>query len=311
MATWKKVVVSGSSAALAALQVDNLTSGQVVLGGGNAGNLSTVGINGSGTQVATTGATGVTMSGSFSGSFSGNGALITGIISASYALTASYAANGGGGSGTTTNPLTNGKGLQTFSFNGSAAVTSSVSGSDTLSANTLSKWTGTAFNNSLVTDDGTTFAINANKFTVVDATGDTNIAGTLIVASDTTIGGNLTVNGTTTFVNTTNTYVKDQLIQLSSGSSTMVDTGWVAQITGSGSGSAFYLSATSTGVYGRFAMAHDILGSATSITVDEFVVSVKTAVGAPVSTSPTWGGATSGYGNMYVNSSNSDIYIYA
>ena len=36
MATWKKVLVSGSTVNLAALQVDNLTSGSVVIGYGAA-----------------------------------------------------------------------------------------------------------------------------------------------------------------------------------------------------------------------------------------------------------------------------------
>lgn len=62
MATWKKVIVSGSAANLSALQVDNLTSGQVVIGGGT-GNLSTTAINGTGNILATTGATGVSISG--------------------------------------------------------------------------------------------------------------------------------------------------------------------------------------------------------------------------------------------------------
>jgi hypothetical protein len=71
MATWKKVIVSGSNANLANLQVDSLSSG-VVTGAG--GNLTTTAVNGTGTIVATTGANGVSMSGSFSGSFSGSGA---------------------------------------------------------------------------------------------------------------------------------------------------------------------------------------------------------------------------------------------
>ena len=79
MATWKKVVVSGSSAELAVLKVDNLTSGQVVIGGGAAGNLTTQAINGTGNILATTGATGVAISGSFSGSFFGNGSGLTGV----------------------------------------------------------------------------------------------------------------------------------------------------------------------------------------------------------------------------------------
>ena len=72
MASWKKVIVSGSTANLAALQVDNLTSGSVVIGGGTNSNLTVRGINGTGNIVATTGATGLSASGSFSGSFLGN-----------------------------------------------------------------------------------------------------------------------------------------------------------------------------------------------------------------------------------------------
>ena len=77
MPTWKKVIVSGSNANLTALQVDNLTSGQVVIGGG-ASNLSTTAINGTGTIVATTAATGLSHSGSFSGSFQGTATITDG-----------------------------------------------------------------------------------------------------------------------------------------------------------------------------------------------------------------------------------------
>ena len=58
MASWKKVIVSGSTANLAALQVDNLTSGSVVIGGGAVSNLTVRTINGNGNILATTGATG-------------------------------------------------------------------------------------------------------------------------------------------------------------------------------------------------------------------------------------------------------------
>lgn len=62
----------------------------------------------------------------------------------------------------------------------SAGGGGSISGSGT--ANTLSKFTGaTAIGDSLLTDNGTTFAINTNKFTVDEATGNTTIAGTLDV----------------------------------------------------------------------------------------------------------------------------------
>ncbi len=140
MATWKKVIVSGSNANLTTLQVDNLTSGQVVIGGGT-GNLSTTAINGTGTIVATTGASGLVHSGSFSGSFSGL------INSASYASQA----------GATVGTLTFGEGLGTGTFNGSANVTLTVSGAAQLTNDKHVKWDNTAnkFVDSSFTDNGT------------------------------------------------------------------------------------------------------------------------------------------------------------
>jgi hypothetical protein len=133
MPTWKKVIVSGSNANLTSLQVDNLTSGQVVIGGGSAGNLTTTAINGTGNIVATTGATGLVASGSFSGSFQGNFV------------------------GTTNLPdLTQGTGITAFTYDGATTATIAVSGASTLSTNNISKWTGTAFANSSLTDNGTT-----------------------------------------------------------------------------------------------------------------------------------------------------------
>ena len=86
MATWKKVVVSGSAPQFTAIQVDNLTTGQVVIGGGTAGNLSTTAVNGTGNIVATTNASGLVHSGSFSGSYSGDGSGLSG-VAASFPLT--------------------------------------------------------------------------------------------------------------------------------------------------------------------------------------------------------------------------------
>lgn len=77
MAQWKKVIVSGSSANLADLQIDSLSSGVVT---GASGNLTTTAVNGTGNILATTGATGVVVSGSFSGSFQGDGSNLTGVL---------------------------------------------------------------------------------------------------------------------------------------------------------------------------------------------------------------------------------------
>ena len=151
MATWKKVIVSGSNANLTALQVDNLTSGQVVIGGGSS-NLSTTAINGTGNIVATTGASGLSHSGSFSGSFQGDGSQLTGITA-----------------GSLTNALTFGEGLGgAASYNGSAAVTLTVSGAVDLTNNNITKWNNTdgKFAPSSITDDGTTVSGTTSiKFT--------------------------------------------------------------------------------------------------------------------------------------------------
>ena len=71
------------------------------------------------------------------------------------------------------------------------------------------------------------------------------------------------------------------------------------------------MDATSAGTYGRFAVAYDVLGTATSVTVDEFVVTAKVNQSAPGAATPTWGGnGTNGQGNMWLTSTG-DIYIWA
>jgi hypothetical protein len=209
MATWKKVIVSGSNANLTALQVDNLTSGQVVIGGGSS-NLSTTAINGTGNIVATTGASGLVHSGSFSGSFQGNGSGLTGVTA-----------------GSLTNALTIGEGLGgAASYNGSAAVTISVSGAADLTNNIIPKWNNTdnKFAVSSITDNGTTVSGTTSiQFTGAnssltgsftgsfkgDGSGLTGIATTLNINAET--GGpstvslasqTLTINGTANEVNT-------------------------------------------------------------------------------------------------------------
>ena len=152
MATWKKVIVSGSTANLSALQVDNLTSGEVVIGGGS-GNLTTTAINGTGNIVATTGASGLVHSGSFSGSFQGTF------------------------TGTTNLPdLTQGTGITAFTYDGATTATVAVSGASTLNSNTVTKWTGNAFANTNITDDGSLVNINS----ATNVTGSLNVTGSQV-----------------------------------------------------------------------------------------------------------------------------------
>jgi hypothetical protein len=351
MATWKKVVVSGSSANLAALQVDNLTAGNVVIGGGSS-DLTTTPINGTGNIVATTAASGLSHSGSFSGSFQGFFSGITDLPD-----------------------LTQGAGITTFLYDGAAPATVSVSGASTLNVNKISKWTGAAFADTSLTDNGTlvtgatsiqltganssltgsftgsftgthvgngkdllfltasylgTSAVtnNTNNY-ILTATGAGNIngesnltfdgstlalTGNQTISSNLTVSGDLTVNGTATFINTQELLVKDKFITIASGSTTLTDAGIIAQYNVAGSGSAFYLEAASAGTYGRWAVAYDVLSTATVAAANEFVNTTK--FGTQISpaaesyTVPTWGGVTNGRGNMYLGTDDS-IWIYA
>jgi len=75
------------------------------------------------------------ISGSFSGSFKGNGANLTNVA--------------------LDQAITNGVGVSAFSYNGTGSATVAVSGSSTLTANRITKWTGDAFANTTLSDDGT------------------------------------------------------------------------------------------------------------------------------------------------------------
>jgi hypothetical protein len=255
------------------------------------------------------------------------------VTSASYALTASYAVNATTASYAlnaltasfatransasyadkatqTLNALTLGTGLTGTSFNGSAAVTTAISGAANLTTNLVPKWTGTGFNNSNITDTGTQVQIGAGASSgVTVAAGGVNVTGNSTFNNNLTVAGDLIVNGTASFINSTNTYLKDQFIQIASGSTTLVDAGIVAQYNAAGSGSAFFLEAASTGTYGRWALAYDLIGTATAVAADEYIVSTKISAANP-SAAPTWGGATNGVGNMWVTTAG-DIFIYA
>jgi hypothetical protein len=113
---------------------------------------------------------------------------------------------------------------------------------------------------------------------------------------------NLNVAGTTTTIETNNLLVNDQFIGLANGSGGNIDSGFVFK------DSDNYVSFGWDTSAGRFGM--DASGGAytqTAIDSDAFVVAFHTAAGAPATA------ATASYakgGNIYVDSSTDDIYIY-
>lgn len=382
MATWKKVIVSGSNAVLNQLNV------------------------GTNQQISTSPST-TFLSGSFSGSFEGNFV------------------------GTTNLPdLTQGTGIVPFIYDGATTATVAVSGASSLNTNAITKWTGNAFANSSLTDNGTVISgsssiqltgANSNLSgsfsgsfvgdgsgltgiaTVLAVSGSTDngtvnlktqaltIAGTanevetsmtgqtltiglpndVTLGGDLTLGGNdikasdgntnitltsntlttfagdikvngndiqssggqsvftlsganatangnltvtgdLTVAGTASFNNQTSLLIADRFILLASGSNTLTDGGIIVN-SGATTGSAWYLESTSTGAYGRWAVAANADAGASALTADEYGVTAKlSAASAPSdAVPPTWGGSTNGKGNIWIKEDTGDIYIWA
>jgi hypothetical protein len=248
----------------------------------------------------------ITGSLNITGSITGTPGVVNQLTS-SYAVTASYIAS----AATLANALTLGTGLIGTSYNGSVAVTTAISGAAALTNGNVPKWTGTGFNNSNISDSGTQIQIGAGASGgVTVAAGGVNVTGNSTFNNDLTVIGNLTVNGSATLVNSTNTYIKDQFLQIASGSTTLVDAGIIAQYNAAGSGSAFFLESSAAGTYGRWAVAYDLLGTVTSAAADEYLVTTKINASAPGAAIPTWGGATNGVGNMWVTTAG-DIYIYS
>lgn len=309
-ATWKKVIVSGSSVELANVNIDNkLAVSQSIVVIDNGGTV---------TQQITGTQAGTFLTGSFSGSFFGDAFL-------------------------NLPDLTNGVGITPFLYDGQAAASFAVSGAAALTNNYLNKWNGDAFVNSSITDNGTLVTVLSSAVAglTVQAGGtkvtgdsffynDLTITGTgsmdrLVVTTrgaeitgdsffynNLTVQGNFTVNGTASFINTENVLVKDKFILIASGSSTLTDAGIIAAYDINMTGSAFYLSAASTGTYGRWAVAYGAGESTISLTADEYMVTSKINVGNPSDvTPPTYGYTTNGLGNMWVNSITSDIFIWA
>jgi hypothetical protein len=149
--------------------------------------------------------------------------------------------------------------------------------------------------------------------------GHTSGTGTTTVRNNLTVDGNLTVNGTTTVINTDNLLVEDRFIILASGSiaSSPQDSGIVVQTTtgssGIGSGSALFLNGTGVLTDGtsRWGLAQNIPHNATSVTPTDYMVTVSSSTAAPSNTlPPTYGSASAGYGNMHINTTDGEIWIY-
>jgi hypothetical protein len=347
MATWKKIIASGSAAHLSNVTASNLTDTNLVIAGvGGALQNSTLTLTGGtlalgSNSITSTGASSV-LSGSFSGSFSGNGSGLTGVIATAIFPTTlltplldttQFYVNDGSNKYVTTNQI------YTASFaKVSGDITITDGGVATISTNAVALGTDTTGNYVATITAGSGIASTgantgediAHTISLKNASGLTNntlvkwdstntqLSNSTITDDGTTvtIGGNLQVNGTTTVINTTNLTVTDQFILLGSGSVSNKDGGIIIQSAAiAGSGFAFAYDDTTDRWYMQDALSSTAtgLGTVTDTATTMAVVGAQrgTAASRPADgTGPIYGG-TSGYGHMWIDSdANNDIWIY-
>ena len=336
MATWKKIIVSGSTAVLGGVNLPSLTTNNLVIVGAS-GALTNSGITLS-SSTASFGAVALTntsaassLSGSFSGSFTGTF------------------------SGTTDLPdLTDGNGIADFTYDGSdvASVAIQISGSTLdlgtngvrvadagITANQLATSVagtglagggGTALSVDLNEVGAAEVDVSADSIVIIDADGSsatkkesiadlaTAMAGTNLGASagqinlpstitgahtfnnNLTVDGDLTVKGTTTTLQTANLLVEDKFILLNSGSANP-DEGGIIIDEGSAAGHAFVYDADAS----RFAFTSSLAHNAASVTPDAFVAAV-----VDEAASHTDVAEYQKNGNIRI-ASNGDIFIYS
>ena len=341
MASWKKLLVSGSDIQVGAITATGVLAipgfnnvsaslAGALAGGDNLGNhTATQDINLDGSSL--TNILNASASGFISASeFIGDGSKLTG-ISSTLAIA--------GTTGTDNVDLT----TDTFTFAGSNGVTAAVT-NNTVTVDTpqdLQSSASPAFAgldvNGAATVSGNITLDGAGNQTITNSAGNLTIASTngnvtvdgvtmaggtvsgtsVTTTGDITVGGDLTVNGTTTTINTANLLVEDKFILLASGSSSATDGGIVVQNNSNGSGYALGYDARAD----RWVLQDAVNGTENDDTrfgLDEttgntgaYVGTVEVSTEEPGVAVPTYGGNTYGHGTIFINENTEEIYIYS
>lgn len=216
-----------------------------------------------------------------------------------------------------------------FSYSGLTNVPSGIVSASVLSSPaqgqaqlTTNGVAGSTVDLGLETGDSPTFAgltISTNALAVNNTNGITTTQTTFpIVTSNATnitlggstatvtIPGNLTVQGVSTIISSSNLTISDKFVFISSGSTSSTNEGGIIVSNAAGmTGSAFYYEGTNT----RWALAPAVGAGDTAAAPNSFLVSVSGSSVDPTG-DPLYGGSGTGYGNLYVNTTSQDIFIY-
>jgi hypothetical protein len=278
MATWKKVVVSGSNISQLNNDAGYLTAG--TLGAKNA--YSTASFNG------------------------------TNLIAGSTTASLSFASSSGQGLNITANAVTN-----TLTFGLSSIPNSSLANSSITIAGNATSLGGSVTQAQILAGSTVVSASVLSSPAQGQALLTTNgVAGSTIDLgletgdSPTFVGltltGNLVVLGTASFQNTSNLLVADRFILFASGSNTAGDGGIVVQQGTQNIGELYGYDSNTT----RWGFTSSFDATGNSFTPAVYAGAVETSAVAP-SAAPLYGGASNGSGTLHVDTNTGDIYIYS
>jgi len=221
-------------------------------------------------------------------------------------VTSSLSDNGTVISGSTSIQLTGANsilsGSFSGSFSGSGAGLINIPASAVTGLSTFQITTGSV--SASVDIGNTSFLLKSGSTEFISVTN----AGVVTIGSDLVVSNNLTVNGTTTTINTQNLLIEDRFALFASGSTVGTDGGIIVQSSILGTGFALGYSTGS----GRWLLESGLSSTANTFTApNAFVGTVETGSVAPGIIAPVYGGSASGHGTVFVNKVAGDIWIYA
>jgi len=180
---------------------------------------------------------------------------------------------------------------------------------------------GTSANTAAQGNVGVTFAgttneieLSTNTFSTIGGGGNVTIGlpNDVTIANDLTVLGDLEVSGTASFKHSENLDIADKFITLSSGSTTATDGGIIVAQAASGTnqvGEGYGFDASVK----RWGVTSSLSNNSGAIVPKDYMVTARATdtSGAAPSAAPIFGGSSDGYGNIHVDTSTEEIYIYA